>query len=265
MISADLGKPLACGRTADIYAWEDGCVLKLFHNWFDIENIRFEQRMARQVHAAGLPVPVVGELLKANGRNGLVYERVVGQNMWDILEKRPWLVFSLARKTAELHAWVHATNIKSDFPPQRRRLENKLRSADSLPDRLKKESLTALSSLPDGNSICHGDFHPGNILLSLDRAVVIDWIDASRGNPLADFARSSIIILGTAGSSQIPNYPLKLFVRMFHSIYLRTYFQLRPGGEAEYLHWLPVVAAARLSENIPELESWLLKQAESRL
>jgi uncharacterized protein (DUF1330 family) len=26
--------------------------------------------------------------------------------------------------------------------------------------------------------------------------------------------------------------------------------------------WLPVVAAARLSENIPEVEEWLLKQVE---
>jgi hypothetical protein len=46
MISADLEKPLTRGRTADIYAWEDGCVLKLFHNWFEIEIICFEQKMA---------------------------------------------------------------------------------------------------------------------------------------------------------------------------------------------------------------------------
>jgi hypothetical protein len=51
-------------------------------------------------------------------------------------------------------------------------------------------------------------------------------------------------------------------VRLFHSIYLRTYFQLRPGGEAEYRRWFPIVAAARLSENMPELENWLLKRAE---
>ena len=29
----------------------------------------------------------------------------------------------------------------------------------------------------------------------------------------------------------------------------------------EYRRWLPIVAAARLSENIPELEQWLTKKA----
>jgi hypothetical protein len=42
---------------------------------------------------------------------------------------------------------------------------------------------------------------------------------------------------------------------------LKYYFNLRPGGENEYRHWLPIVAAARLSENIPELETWLIRKA----
>jgi hypothetical protein len=54
---------------------------------------------------------------------------------------------------------------------------------------------------------------------------------------------------------------LKVLVRVFHSAYLKQYFHLRPGGEEEYRRWLPVVAGARLSENIPELEKWLVTQA----
>ncbi len=50
-------------------------------------------------------------------------------------------------------------------------------------------------------------------------------------------------------------------MRLFHTIYLRRYFALRPAGRVEYGRWLPIVAAARLSENIPELEAWLLAQA----
>jgi hypothetical protein len=51
-------------------------------------------------------------------------------------------------------------------------------------------------------------------------------------------------------------------VRLFHGAYLRRYFTLRPGGREEYGRWLPIVAAARLSENIPEIEQWLLAQAD---
>jgi len=71
--------------------------------------------------------------------------------------------------------------------------------------------------------------------------------------------------LGAAASEQVSNRLMKAFVRLFHAVYLRRYFQLRPGGEDEYRRWLPVVAVARLSENIPELEGWLVKQVRKGL
>jgi thiamine kinase len=264
-MNKDIGQPIALGRTAELYAWENGQVLKLFFDWFDLEDIEFEQRMNRAVHASGLPVPAPGEIVRVNERNGLVYERVNGPNMWDTLEKQPWRLFEFARRTAELHAEMHANATRPDIPPQRRRLERKINGADRLPAALKEAALSALAALPDGGSICHGDFHPANILLTPTRAVVIDWIDASLGNPLADVARTTIILLGAAASSQVPNAALKLALRLFHAIYLRRYFQLRPGGEDEYRRWLPIVAAARLSENMPELETWLVETARKGL
>jgi len=42
---------------------------------------------------------------------------------------------------------------------------------------------------------------------------------------------------------------------------LQHYFQLRPEGQEEYQHWLPIMAAARLEENIAEVEGWLMEEA----
>ena len=50
-----------------------------------------------------------------------------------------------------------------------------------------------------------------------------------------------------------------------HVVYLRRYFQLRPGGFDEYRRWLPIVAGARLNENVPGWDDWLLKQASELL
>jgi hypothetical protein len=36
---------------------------------------------------------------------------------------------------------------------------------------------------------------------------------------------------------------------------------LRTHGRDEYYRWLPIVAGARLSEKIPELEDWLVQEA----
>lgn len=264
-MNKDLGKPLALGRTAEIYAWEEGKVLKLFYDWFELGDIEFELEINSNIHASGLPVPAPGEIIQVNGRNGLVYARIHGINMWETLGKQPWRLLEFARRTAELQAEMHANSTCPNIPSQRYRLEYKLKNAEILPQTLKEAALAELARLSDGESICHGDFHPGNILITRKGAMIIDWIDASIGNPLADVARSSIIALGAAGSSKVIAPHLRLLLLFFHHVYLHHYFSQRSAGQQEYQRWLPVVAAARLSENIREQEKWLLNRARMDL
>jgi hypothetical protein len=149
-----------------------------------------------------------------------------------------------------------------DIPNQHQRLVDKINAAEALPAGLRSRTLAALEGMPRGNRLCHGDFHPGNIMVTeQDELVTVDWIDASLGNPLADLARTTIILLGAIEASQIQNPWHKIVVRIMHAIYVRRYFRLQPDGKGEYTQWLPIVAAARLSEDIPELEKWLVAQA----
>lgn len=253
--------PLARGRTADVYTWGAGKVLKLYHNWFEEDNIRLEARITRAVVAAGVPAPAAGEIVQVEGRRGLIFERAEGMAMVDVLVRQPWRVVSLARQMADLHSQMHLQNLTIAIPSQRQRLEDKIRQANALPDDLRQTILARLSHLPDGSRVCHGDFHPGNILwVPSGQAVIIDWIDATMGNPLADTARTTILLSGAA-SRQIQNPLVRLLARLFHAVYLQRYFKWNPGSTAEYTRWLPVIAAARLSENIPELEGWLLAKA----
>lgn len=259
MKQIQLDKPLARGRTADVYEWDAGTVLKLFHDWFDLENVKFEFELAQAVYASGVNSPQARELVKVEGRNGLVYERILGEDMEKILLHKPWRVFEYSRILARLHAQMHACVFDEDIPAQRGRLERKLNRADALSAALKASLLKELQSLPDGDRVCHGDFHPGNVLLSRAGATVIDWIDSSRGNPLADVARTTVILRGAAATSTNPI--LRYLIKTAHAVYLQEYFRLRPNGREEYNRWLPIVAAARLSEDIPELQAWLVEQA----
>lgn len=261
MKDISITNPIAHGRTADVYAWDKDHVLKLFHNWFSLEDIKYELKIARAVHASGVKTPAVKEFIQVDGRNGLIYERANGESMLEMFQRKPWRVFEYSRILAKLHAEMHDCIFEADVPPQHPKLRFKINHAQTLPDSLKISLLNALGTLPEGDRVCHGDFHPANVLLSETEATVIDWIDASRGNPLADVARTSIIILGAIATPQIPNPMLKVFINIFHSAYLREYFRLHPHGKDEYRRWLPIVAGARLSENIFELEQWLIQRA----
>ena len=257
-----LDKPIARGRTADIYDWDNEHVLKLFHNWFELKNIEYELKIARAVHASGVKAPAVGELTQIGGRNGLIYERAEGESMLTMFLRKPWMVFTYSRILAKLHTQMHDNSFEADVPDQHSKLQYKINDADVLPASLKKSLLKKLNSMPKGDRVCHGDFHPANVLIFKKDANVIDWIDASRGNPLADVARTTIILGGSAESRQTPSSILKIFIKLAHAEYLREYFRLRPNGMDEYRRWLPIVAGARLNEGMPELNQWLIQQAQ---
>jgi uncharacterized protein (TIGR02172 family) len=255
---ADLGKPIAFGRTAEIYAWKEGQVLKLFFDWFPTEAIEYEAQVAQRVYASGIPSPKPGELLTLAGRRGLVYERLDGPTMLNIFEKQPWQVKTLARRFAELHVEMHAITT-TEPPSQHARLQRKIQEAKPLSETLRQAALQALAALPEGASLCHGDFHPGNILMTAKGPVVIDWIDVTIGHPLADFARTALLVRYGALP---PATPLGLVVRWgrntFYKTYHQRYFELSKLNPADLEAWIPVVAAARLSEDIQSEESALL-------
>ena len=260
-----LSNPIAVGRTAEVYAWQDGQVLKLFYDWVPEAQVDFEARIARAVHEAGLPVPAAGEALEIDGRHGLVYERVVGrtmlEEMLEELRSRPWRLGIYARQLARLQAAMHQTAPDAALPAQHPRLQERVEQVAALPQPLRAALLRALAELPAGDRLCHGDFHPGNVMLTAQEPVIIDWIDVTLGNPLADVARTSILLMGEAHTKGTPVVPVAL-VHRFHELYLKEYFLLSGGSEEEYRSWWPIVAAARLSEGIVEQEEWLLAQAQ---
>ena len=252
------GELVGQGRIAEVFAWGDEQVLKLFRDWCPADWVEYEARIARAVQATGLRVPAVGEVIEVEGRWGIVYERVEGRSMLEQLTNKPWTCVRLARTLAELHAVMHA-RAAPGLPPLRQRLEGKVQRAEPLSTDLKEAALKALAQLPDDDALCHGDFHPDNVQMSARGPIVIDWPDATRGHPLADVARTSLLF-GMGGLP--PGTPRRwLFQALratFHAVYLRRYFQLRPGSRELLAAWQLPVAAARLEEGIAEEEEQLL-------
>jgi len=262
--TAHLGEPIAHGRTADVYAWKERWVLKLFHEGHTPQDVQHEARIARAVHRAGLPVPAVGQVVETQGRPGLVYERIDGLSMLEEIETQPWKVLSSARLLAELHIGVHSREVAVQLPSQREQLARKIQQARGLGAKLQETGLKNLEGMPGGDRLCHGDFHPGNVIVSSRGPVIIDWIDATVGNPLADVARTSVIMLGVRGTEQAP-WSQRMVVRWYHRIYLIHYLRLASRGAEEHTAWYPIVAAARMSEGITEIEDWLLAQVRAGL
>jgi len=261
---AALGQPLARGSTAEIFVLGSAQVLKLYRPDFSIAAVNKEASLARTVYATGLRVPAVGDVIRIENRHGLIYERIVGPPLLDQLGARPWRVARIAQTMAQWHAAIHAYPAPT-MPSLRQRLEHNIQNAKLLSNPLRQSALTILQTLPDQHQLCHNDFHPANILMNTQGPVIIDWMDAARADPLADVARTLILVhfagLPSSGPRRLAQGAIR---RILSGLYLRGYFQLRPGKHENLKRWMIPVAAARLVEGVGE-EAQLVRYVEMRI
>jgi len=109
------------------------------------------------------------------------------------LNAQPRTLFKHARSVAELQVQIHQQSILG-VPTYKERLHDDIRDTTQLVEELREKAFSMLEALPKGRNLCHGDYHPGNIIITKRGPVVIDWMNACAGNPWADVARSSLIL-----------------------------------------------------------------------
>ena len=231
-------------------------MLKLYRDWCPPDWVDYGARIARAVYEAGIPSPQAGEIVELDGRRGLIYERLEGVSMLQDMNARPWMLWKHARSLAELQITIHQKSI-SGLPTYKDRLRYGIEKSSQLNDELRKKVLVLLKTLPDGQNVCHGDYHPGNVFLTKNGPVVIDWMTACSGTPWADVARTSLILsIGAKAAGKQVRPIIRMAIRLYHRSYLHRYLALTSSEENEFNRWAPVIAAARLNEEIrPEREA----------
>jgi hypothetical protein len=259
---ASLGEPIP--GTANLYHWGDGCVLKLHGPDALPEDVAWLGCVERELYGAGLPVPEVGELIEVEGCLGQVYERIEGPSIAEALFGAAGDEAEgarLSRIFAEVHASIHAHGPVDGFATQQHALAKTIRRAGPLPDDLRQAALVALAAMGPGDRLCHGDYHPYNVILSPRGPVVIDWPNGHIGDPLEDVARSLLMLEGAAMTEP----SLTDLTLRFSQEYRDRYFELHPGDQGALAAWRPIVAAARLTDGIAEQVTWLIEQVRAGL
>lgn len=247
------GPMIAQGRTAELFAWGDGQVLKLFRQDFPVESVRYEADVASMAYEAGLTVPAVGDIVHLDGRTGILYERIEGPSLRKTIEARPWALLWAVDRFVSLQVAMHERACPQ-LPSQRERMVDKIQNAPHLAAETKAQILQVLSHLPDGHVVCHGDYHPDNLLVSSRGLIVIDWMDATHGNPLADVARTLLLLRHgdlPPDTSALGRRVIGFVRGAFTAAYLRRYCRLRSVSQEQIDAWMLPVTAARLSEQIP--------------
>lgn len=234
---APIGKRIGRGNVAEVFEYGTA-VIKIYLDGGGKESAFREASTLTMLEDCELSVPVVDMVGRIEGNWAVVMSRapVMADVTWS------------GGELAALHRRVHALGA-SRLGDLKLKIAANISSARQLGESERSSLLEKLQQLPPGDRLCHGDFHPGNILGSHEAPFIVDWVDATCGPPEADACRTYLLALNNAPELARP--------------YLEAYVEASRCDITSILSWLPVLAAARLAENVPVEQEKLLHLARS--
>lgn len=219
---------------AEVFEWGSR-VVKLYRSKAAKQAAFREAANHAAIEALGLPVPAVWSVQQINGRWGIVFDRISGASFAKRMRKDPTAIPQYLEILARLHARIHA-HPAARLGNLKVRLATNIARAKRLEETRKPILLSRLANMPEGDRLCHGDFHPINVLGEASQPIVIDWPDACAGDPAADACRSYLL--------------LKLHAEEIADPYLDAYCRISSVPREKIIDWLCYVAAARLAEEV---------------
>ena len=226
--------------------------------------VRAEAEKTALIAASGLPTPATHDRLVLAERHGIVYDRVEGPTMLDLLQTRPHRFVGYARLLAEMQLKLHAKSL-TGLESRRSQMIEAIGRVHDVPAEARQQALDDLAALPDGEQLLHGDFHPDNIIMSAQGPVIIDWPDARVGAPLADVARTSLLLMVGEPEGRVMGLLINLLRSQFLRIYQKTYLNGAAKSRASLERWQLPTLMIRLTEGIEAERARVLALAQQYL
>ena len=255
LLSGKVQRLIVAKRDCEVFAVGDDLILKLFALHVPQYRVQREIDVSAMIHEAGVSAPLMYRDIVRNhqGRLGLVVARAPGETMGELLHSADiGTLRGLTIMHAQVHRAIHEHPGVPDLPPQRAWLMNEVLTSSKLSLGVRRRVAALLQSLPDEDRICHGDLHPGNIMIQRGRAEVIDWGGARRGSVICDVARTYLMLRHTESGEGTAKLVARFFDMFRSRLYLRTYFKGAMPDPALFHKWLVVNAAVRLKEEMPD-------------
>lgn len=244
----ELGTPIAIGNTAKIYLVKN-MAIKIFNESLPKTESTYEANKQKFAYSCGLPVPKVLDVTEIDGKQAIVMEYIPGKTLGSILldnmEKAEYYMELFSDVQQEIHMVV-----ASSLEPMSQKLRHQIESATILDQRQKYILINKLELLTYEKRLCHGDFHPFNLIVSDNKMAIIDWVDASAGDIRADIYRTYLLY------SQ--------FSVELAEMYLQLHCRKIGLSKEEVFEWAPIIAGASLSENVSSENSQRLFEIINR-
>jgi Ser/Thr protein kinase RdoA (MazF antagonist) len=137
---------------------------------------------------------VLGEV-NLEGRFGIVLTRLDGPTLAQLSRTGVMTPQQVGAILATLAITVHKTLPPTEVLFLRDWMDHSLQGAGGrIPEHIGSGILTLIERLPPGDGMCHGDLHPGNVIMTADSPRLVDWTGTIRAAAALDFGVSHFIL-----------------------------------------------------------------------
>jgi aminoglycoside phosphotransferase len=217
-------------------------VMKVFAPDYSKTDVLYEALNTARVEDTGLDIPKIISVSVEDKKWVITSEYAQGKTLAELLKEHP----ENADKYAEAMVEYQVSFNKRSNPLLLKLKDKLVRQINELDidSNIRYELMTRLESLPKHNKLCHGDYCLDNIIVQTDKKnqitsiTAVDWVHATQGNASADVANTYLM--------------LKLVDDDFATKYLDIFCEKTATDKSYVYTWMPIVAAARMTKNIPE-------------
>lgn len=263
-----LGEKIGEGAYSDVHAWAPGRVVKLFRPGFPQRQSWWEARMTGAAFAAGAPAPAVFGEVDLGGRFGVVLQRLDGPTLLQLSRRGALTPEATGAILAGLARSVHAIAPPADVLPLIETTRGALRDAGgAVALHVATGVLALIERLPPGDGLCHGDLHPGNVIMTPDGPRIVDWQGATRGPPALDLACTEVLLAELAPAMVADPERPRAVNAAFQADYARRAGLPLATLVAAIAPYRPIVLARALlgPAGSPALRERLARQVEAAL
>ncbi len=200
---------VAQGGQSKIYSLDKSSILRVPQREIDFAQIKYEFEVYKLMQDK-ISVPQVSSIIEIDNKPCLIMEKVIGNDLVSILKKNPLSILKLPKQLAHLHKYIFNVKINEKLLTNHAKAKYCITKSPLLSSKLKETLLDILSTLETGEALCHGDFHPGNIIMSNGKEYIIDWSSASYGSPNFDIAHTYLLMINTPKLDNVSDLEYKI-------------------------------------------------------
>lgn len=176
------------GGYGTVYRLDEDKILKLYRPSQTLEDIERERLLVKEAFVSGIPSVIAYDTVRCGDSFGIVFEMLEADTLGHAFAKSPDKTEEYIARYVDFVKHLHSIPVSSAaFPKLKIRLHEMVPPLEAYCSQEELALLHALiHSIPDRETLIHGDLHPGNIMLQGDEFVLIDLPDASIGSKVWD-------------------------------------------------------------------------------